>query len=219
MTDMELIIFDMDGTICDSWPAMLYCYRETLKEWGYGDMPDEEFWSYFVGYLPDNLRVMLHIQDDEELNRAVAFFRRKYEEKGHAMGKPFDHVPDTIRELHSRGFKIGLATMTLEKYAVNTLRELGILDCFDVAVGSPSEGHRTKTDMIRLCMERTGIDGLHTLMVGDGFNDLEAAKKAGTHFLAAAYGFGLTAENCIEYGTSYVDEPGKVLDAILGFKG
>lgn len=218
MTDMELIIFDMDGTICDSWPAMLYCYRETLKEWGYADMPDEEFWSYFVGYLPDNLKLMLHIHDDDELEKAVRFFRQKYEEKGHAMGKPFDHVPDTIRQLHDMGLKIGLATMTLEKYARNTLEKLGILDCFDVVRGSLAKGERSKTDMIRQCMAETGIDGLHTLMVGDGFNDLEAAKKAGTHFLAAAYGFGLTEDNCKEYAISYVKEPKDVLQAVLDFK-
>ena len=219
MTEMQLIIFDMDGTICDSWPAMLYCYRETLKEWGYEDMPNEEFWSYFVGYLPDNLRLMLHTQDDDEVEKAVRFFRQKYEEKGHAMGKPFDNVPETVRKLHDQGFKIGLATMTLEKYAINTLEKIGILDCFDVVKGSLAKGERSKTDMIRQCMEETGVDHLLTLMVGDGFNDLEAAKKAGTHFLAAAYGFGLTEDNCKEYGISYVKDPGALYDAVIGFKG
>lgn len=218
MSDMQLIVFDMDGTICDSWPSMLYCYRETLKEWGFEDMPDEEFWSYFVGYLPENLSAMLHTDDEEEIKRAVAFFRQKYEERGHALSRPFDHILDTIKELHSRGFKIGLATMTLEKYALNTIRELGILDCFDVAKGSPQEGHRTKADMIRMCMDATGVDGVHTLMIGDGHNDYNAAKKAGTHFLAAAYGFGLTEENCLEYGISYVKKPEQVLQAVLDFK-
>ena len=42
--NFELIIFDMDGTICDSWPSMLYCYKETLKKFGNADMPDDEFW-------------------------------------------------------------------------------------------------------------------------------------------------------------------------------
>ena len=218
MTDLKLIIFDMDGTICDSWPSMLYCYRETLKEWGFGDMPDEEFWSYFVGYLPENLKMMLHTQDEEEIARAVKFFRQKYEEKGHALSKPFDHILDTIRELHDRGFKIGLATMTLEKYAVNTLRELGVHDCFDIICGSLAKGTRTKTDMIRMCLDHTGIDGIHTLMIGDGFNDLEAAKKAGTHFLAAAYGFGITEDNCAEYGIRYVKRPEDVLGAVLDFR-
>lgn len=79
--NFELIIFDMDGTICDSWPSMLYCYKETLKRFGNADMPDDEFWSYFVGYLPENLKLMLHTDDESTINEAVRYFRQKYEEK------------------------------------------------------------------------------------------------------------------------------------------
>lgn len=214
---LKLIVFDMDGTICDSWPSMMYCYKETMKEWGYTDIPDEEFWSYFVGHLPENLKMMLHTDDEEEIDRAVRFFRKKYEEKGHSLSSPFEHVLDQIRQVKAHGYRVGLATMTLERYAIDTLKELNIDDCFDVMKGSMEDSKRSKADMIRMCMESVGAAPEETLMIGDGFNDLEAAKKTGAHFLAASYGFGITKENCEEYGIRYVDSPAGILEAVINY--
>ena len=218
MRKFDLIVFDMDGTLCDSWPSMLYCYRETLKKYGNADMPDEEFWSYFVGYLPENLKLMLHTDDDELIDEAVRYFRKAYEDKGHAMSGPFLPAVEAVKELDSEGYKIGLATMTLEKYAVNTLREIGIEQCFDVIRGSSETENRSKSDMINMCMKETGVPPERTLMIGDGFNDLEAAKKSGVSFLTAAYGFGITVDNCKEYGYRYVDKPEGLLNAIRNYQ-
>lgn len=210
---MRLIIFDMDGTVCNSWPGMLYCYRETLKKYGREDMPDDEFFSYFTGFLPENLVKMLDLRDDE-VDEAVDFFRLKYEEKGHSLSEPFPHILDTIRRLKAEGYRLGVATMTLEKYAEDTLRELGVLECFDVVRGSDEKGLRTKADMIRMCMDLTGIGKEDTLMIGDGFNDQNAAKKADVGFVAASYGYGITKDNCIEYGIEYASGPENVYDSV-----
>ena len=70
---MKLIIFDMDGTLVDSWPGMEYCYNQTFREYGRDDMTEDEFVSGFVGNLSENLRVMLHI-DGDELERAALTF-------------------------------------------------------------------------------------------------------------------------------------------------
>ena len=79
---MKLIIFDMDGTLVDSWPGMEYCYNETFREYGRENMTEDEFLSGFVGNLSENLRAMLHIDDEKELEKAVKTFRRHYRERG-----------------------------------------------------------------------------------------------------------------------------------------
>lgn len=217
MTAIELVIFDMDGTICDSWNAMLYCYRETMKHFGRECKSDEEFYSCFTGYLQENLSNMLGFREDE-VHDAVRYFRKVYEERGHSKSKVFDGIVDEIIELHSRGYKIGLATMTLEKYAVNTMKEIGLYDYFDCIHGSLEDGSRSKSDMIDMCMNETGVGKENTLMVGDGFNDLEASKKSGVNFMAAVYGFGITLDNCREYGIDHVDSPDGVAEAVIGYR-
>ena len=39
----KLIIFDMDGTLADSWPGMQYCYNMTFRDFGREEMTEEEF--------------------------------------------------------------------------------------------------------------------------------------------------------------------------------
>ena len=209
----KLIIFDMDGTLVDSWPGMEYCYNQTFKEYGREDMTNDEFVSGFVGNLTENLRVMLHIEDDE-LERAVRIFREHYKERGHALSTPFPGMLDLVRKLHSEGFRLGIATMILQQYAVDILDELKIRDCFDVVEGSDITGERSKADMIRNCMVKTGISNDDTVMIGDSFNDQKVAEKAKVGFIAAAYGYGITVQNCEEYNIECAPRPEDVRKAI-----
>ena len=209
----RLIIFDMDGTLTDSWPGMQYCYNQTFKEFGREDMTEDEFLSGFVGNLTENLRVMLHV-DGDELERAVRIFREHYKERGHALSAPFPGVVDLIKQLHSDGYHIGVATMIYQPYAVDILEELGIRDCVDVIEGSDTRGERSKADMIRNCMVSADASSDDTLMIGDGFNDQKAAEKTKVGFIAAAYGYGITVENCEEYGYEYVSRPEDLRKAI-----
>ena len=209
----KLIIFDMDGTLVDSWPGMEYCYNQTFKEYGREDMTNDEFVSGFVGNLTENLRVMLHI-DGEELERAVRIFREHYRDRGHALSTPFPGMLDLVRQLHNEGFKLGIATMILHQYAVDILDELKIRGCFDVIEGSDITGERSKADMIRNCMVKTGISNDDTVMIGDGFNDQKAAEKAKVGFIAAAYGYGITVQNCEEYNIECAPRPEDVRKAI-----
>lgn len=202
----KLVIFDMDGTLVDSWPGMEYCYNETFREYGRENMTEDEFLSGFVGNLTENLRVMLHL-DGDELQKAVDIFRGHYRERGHALSAPFPGTMDLIRSLHEKGYAIGIATMIYQQYAVDILEELKIIDCVDVIEGSDIRGERSKADMIRNCMVKTDIGNDDTVMIGDGFNDQKAAEKAKVGFIAAAYGYGITVDNCEEYGYEYVSRP------------
>ena len=209
----RLIIFDMDGTLVDSWPGMQYCYNQTFKEYGREDMTNDEFVSGFVGNLTENLSTMLHI-DGDELERAVRIFREHYRDRGHALSTPFPGMMDLVRQLHSEGFRLGIATMILQQYAVDILDELKIRDCFDVIEGSDITGERSKADMIRNCMVKTGVSNDNTVMIGDGFNDQKAAEKSKVGFITAAYGYGITVQNCEEYNIECAPRPEDVRKAI-----
>ena len=121
---------------------------------------------------------------------------------------------DLVRQLHSEGFRLGIATMILQQYAVDILDELKIRDCFDVIEGSDITGERSKADMIRNCMVKTGVSNDNTVMIGDGYNDQKAAEKSKVGFIAAAYGYGITVQNCEEYNIECAPRPEDVRKAI-----
>lgn len=200
----KLVIFDMDGTICDSWPCIEYCYKQTIKSFG-KNISDDEFVKSFTGNLSNNLKKMLSV-NDKELDKAIKIFNKNYEEKSCVMISPFKDIPHLIRSLHNK-YAIGVATMTYQPYVTDILIKFGILDCIDVIQGSYGKIERKKSDMIRTCMEKTGVIAKNTVMIGDSFSDLDAAKSAGVGFIAATYGYGITVDSCddIKYALSPKD--------------
>lgn len=208
----KLVIFDMDGTICDSWPCIEHCYKQTIKSFD-KNISDDEFVKSITGSLSNNLKRMLNV-DDKELDKAREIFRKNYEENRHAMVSPFKDIPSLIRSLHSK-YAIGIATMMYQPYAVDTLKRFGILDCVDIIQGSYRKIEREKSDMIKICMEKTGVSAKNTVMIGDSFSDLDAAKDAGVGFIAVTYGYGITVSNCNDI--KYVLSPEGIDDALYHY--
>ena len=209
----KMVIFDIDGTIADSWSCMEYCYRKTFEAFGRTDITEDEFVSGFVGDLHSNLSRMLNIEGDN-LAKAIMIFRRTYEGPGHTKSRPFDNIMEVIRQLHSEGYVLGVASMVYEPYAIDTFEAWGIKNLFVMICGSEMSGRRTKADMIRMCLDTAGISAEDAVMIGDGFNDESAARRTGVGFIAATYGYGITKENCLEYGYEFAESPISIPDAV-----
>ena len=105
-------------------------------------------------------------------------------------------MEETLKEFHRAGYKIGIATVKPEVFAVRIAKHFGVEKYFDFIAGSELDNSRDKkSDVIIRAMENiAGALPENTVMIGDRDYDILAAKELGLYSVGAAYGYGSEAE-------------------------
>lgn len=188
----KLIIFDFDGTLADTSLGIINCHKYANVMMG-REEPSEEILRNCIG------SALLKTYSDtfgfgEEATKAVAFFRKKYAEKGIYELELYEGIKEVLCYLKEKGYKLGIASLKLEEFVKKLTDYFEISKYFDVIHGVDSNDNLSKADLIKMCIEECGETKESTVMVGDSINDYIGAKKAGVNFLAVTYGFGLKDE-------------------------
>jgi beta-phosphoglucomutase len=179
MSEIDVVIFDMDGVIVDSHPVHRKAWRLFLQTLGrYVSDADLEFivdgrkrseiLRYFLGEIPDNALVKYGCMKDEIFQR-IAF-----------EVKPVPGVIEFILGLTRQKVQVAVATSASRNRTLSTLNRLQLTDCVSTVVTGDdvSEGKSSAAIYQRVC------DGLYTetdccLVVEDSVSAVTAAKRAG----------------------------------------
>ena len=192
MPGFDAVLFDVDGTLLHSKPGILDTFAYAFRMMGLD--PEGMDLSRYLG-PPLRRSFAEHFSSEEEVERAVRYYRTRYAEKGMHMCDPFPGVVQMLHEL--RGAGLVLATATSKPTAVVTpiLQEQGIADCFDYIGGaSMDKSIDTKTAVIRSVLAQPVMQGKRVLMVGDRRDDMQGAADCGIPAAAVLYGYGSREE-------------------------
>ena len=206
MSEIKLLIFDLDGTINDSSPGIKYCFRKTGEFYGKHDLTDEELRYGLTGPFEENIKKVLGLRDDQ-IPEAIDHYVEFYVREGQSMSEMFPNMNRMLHYLRDRGYVLGLATMMVEKFAKQTLHDYGVEELFDTIHGANFTIPYTKSDLIHMCLESTGIDAENAVMIGDGEDDYNASVKAGVCFIGATYGYGIDSAYCKDHNIPFIEDP------------
>ncbi|GAB2758365.1 HAD-IA family hydrolase [Amycolatopsis magusensis] len=177
------VVFDLDGVIVDSFAVMRQAFDLAYAEVvGEGHPPFEEYNKHLGRYFPDIMRIMgLPLAMEEP------FVRESYRLAGEV--KVHDGVRDTIATLRERGHRIAVATGKSGPRARSLLRTLGLIDLFDVVIGSDEIAHpKPAPDIVLHAMDVLDVPADRSMMIGDAVTDLQSAQAAGVTAVAAVWG-------------------------------
>lgn len=185
----KIILFDVDGTIFNSFPGIAHCLDYASSK--INIKIDSKLYKYFVGPpLIDSFKKYANISHNLA-EQAVTFFREEYGRCGKNMYDKYEGIIDTIIELKSKGFKIGTATSKPESMAKLMFDEANISEYFDEIVGSKQKFKEDKIDVIQDAINQFGNQNIDDyVLVGDTIFDLEAAERLGMECIIVKYGFG-----------------------------
>jgi len=201
----KLLIFDMDGTIADTSEGIYESYKHVAKVMN-RPLPDDETLSGVIGgSLPFNLKNIYKLNDDE-VEKAVRIYREFYADEGFRKSKLYDGFKESIVALNEKGYKLAVATLKAEIFAVKLLEMWGISDYFTCIFGVDEKDTISKEDMIEKCIKTTNIPRMNTFMIGDSPKDKDAADKCKINFLAVTYGFQYTIKKCVENHIPFVKD-------------
>jgi len=216
MGRLKLVIFDLDGTVNDSSPGVIHCFQATAEAFG-KILPRDEVIRYgLTGPFEKNIKNLLELRDDQ-VKDAIDEFVRLYIAEGQWESRLFPGIEDVLRELKSKGYLVGLATLMAQEFAEGTLKRRGIIDYFDTINGASLTTYIAKEDLIDKCLLATESSPEESLMIGDSTDDYRASNICNVEFLGVTYGYGLNQEICVRNSIKYVDSPKELVEAIGSF--
>ena len=183
---IKAFLFDLDGTLVDSANQIFEAVELTRSQLRFDRAP-AKFVHSKVGLPVKELFEDLNLQD-LELSKTVELFRSNLSKIRLSENNLYADVPQMLRFLDEKGFKLGVATNKPTVLAVQSLSDTGIHDYFDFIIGA--ENHPPKPDptIILKCLEFLLIEPHQATMVGDRIEDILAAKAAKVIAIGIAQG-------------------------------
>ncbi|MCU4182358.1 HAD-IA family hydrolase [Bosea sp. BH3] len=218
---MDLIIFDLDGTLINSEAILLAAQVETFTRCGRVH-PGREAGLGIVGLTLDIAMARLAglEEPDDMLTQTYRdVFNAMRLQADPSLEEPlFPGVAETLAalKLHS-GLKLGIATGKSRKgldFVVEQHGWQGLFDTVQSADDAPSKPH---PGMILRAMAETGAAPERTAMVGDSSFDIEMAVAAGVTPVAVSWGFQPVA-SLVSLGARHVLGEFGELPGVLGLR-
>ncbi len=193
MTEIAAIVFDLDGTLVDTLPAIVRGVNYALERLVLPPRRPEEVRSFVGGGVRDMLRQAVGRDRDDLVEGAVKYFTEYRFQDPEGAGELYPEVTETLERLE--GKRLAVLSNGRKKLVDYILDRLGIAEYFSIVVGGDEEDCRKPSPCpLADTLQRLELNPGRTLMVGDMSEDIQAGKEAGTATAAALYGYGERAE-------------------------
>ncbi|MDR0747663.1 MAG: HAD-IA family hydrolase [Helicobacteraceae bacterium] len=185
---MEIVIFDMDGTLTDSRHniAVSINYARDVK-----GLPalDEEVICEAINAL--TFQASRRFYGDEPTEEDHRIFAEHYANECLKNLRLYDGIKELLAALKSRGVSMAVATNATAVFAEKMLTHTGIAGCFKVILGADCViNPKPAPDMLLKSLALLNGEAKEAFFVGDSGKDMIAAKTAGIKSVFVKWGYG-----------------------------
>lgn len=198
----KLLVCDLDGTLIDSAPDLGLSLNILLQREGRRALSHEEV----VSMIGDGATKLVergfaatgHALSPEELSEMVKAFLAIYGEHLSEGTYLYPHAIETLEALKAEGWRLAICTNKPIDPTRQILENLEIGQLFEGVVGGDSYAVK-KPDARHILnlLDELGTRLQDAVMLGDGKNDILAAKNAGLPSVLYTHGYGTEAAKAL----------------------
>lgn len=187
---IEVVLFDLDGTLADSLPLIEHTYRLVFDEMG---IPWGE--DAVMGWIG---RTIKDIAENFAGRRAQEFIDRyqlHYHRDHDRYTTLFPETLPMLDGLKQKGLRLGIVTSKGRTGAWRTVNFTGLAPYMDTVVTAHDvEKHKPLPDPVLEALRRLESAPGKAVYVGDSHFDIQAGRTAGTRTLGVTWGMAGRAE-------------------------
>jgi phosphoglycolate phosphatase len=188
---VEALLFDLDGTLTDSFEGIANCLRYAVARMGLPE-PDAAPLRACAGPpLRETLPRLIGTDDSVTVERALGFYRERFADVGWRENAVYPGVADMLDAAMHTGRPMFVCTSKPQRYAEMIVAHFGLSGFFARIYGPALDGALDdKAKLLAHLLAAEGLAGARVVMVGDRMHDIRAARRNGARSIGVLWGYG-----------------------------
>lgn len=195
---MRAVLFDFDYTLADSSRGILTCVHHALATMEFAAPADDAIRRTIGLSLPDTFSRLTGVKDEGAAARFKELYLGRARDVMAGLTELCPGVRESLEALKAQNVLLGIVSTKVHASIRKILEKENLLSYFGVIIGG-DDVTRTKPDPegIFLALSSLEVPAEHSLYVGDGVMDVEAARNAGLAFVGVLT--GMTSQKELEH--------------------
>jgi phosphoglycolate phosphatase len=217
-TDIEAVLFDLDGTLIDSAPDLGAAADQMRLARGMDSLPDEAYRPHAGAGARGMLGVAFGMAPDHaEFDAMREEFFQNYEQRMTQSTLAFEGVADLIATLESRALPWGVVTNKSSRFTDPLTRSMPLFDMAKTIISGDTTAHsKPHPEPLLEAARRMGVDPGRCVYVGDDERDIVAGLAAGMRTVAATYGYlGAKSDTKVWGAHAQINSPQALLQLLV----
>lgn len=201
MTPLELVMFDLDGTLVETAPEIMDAVNDTLRRFDLPEVTQQQV-NDWIGHGTLELLVQAlaqstktsvdEVRTSDRLAVITAEYNLYYQQRCGTRSHLYPQVRETLLALRARGVKLAVVTNKERRYTQVVLDVHHLTPLFDAVIcGDTLATKKPHPAGIAHCLEQFGVPPERALFVGDSSIDVATARNAGVAVWALPYGYNM----------------------------
>lgn len=188
---IDLLIFDLDGTLIDSKLDLAHAVNSTRAHMGMTPLDHARVYSYVGNGAPVLIRRALGEQAAEtQVQEALEFFLEYYREHYLDYTTLYPGVRQSLDRLRDAGKRMAVLTNKPVRISTAIVEGLGVgRHFFRIYGGNSFDFKKPHPIGVEKLMQEAGIGIDRTMMIGDSSVDIQTAINARVQSCGVTYGF------------------------------
>lgn len=184
------VIFDLDGTLTDSYEAIVTSLEYALKVKGIEPKTDEKTRRSYIGPALVASCERVYGTSRRLADEIVEEYRKVYRGGNMFKVRIYDGIPELLEKFKAEGIRMFVATSKPEEFAVAVLEKTGLAKYFEkIQAPSFKNCEQGKDMLICSLINEFELKKDECIMVGDTKYDILGGKAAEVKTVGAAYGY------------------------------
>lgn len=215
-TPIQLVIYDLDGTLLDAFSDIAESLNAALRECGLRTY-DVETVKGFVGFgVEVFLDRAVRPEDEAHRERIREMFEARYANPDTKYLRLYDAVPETLAHVRKQGIAQAILTNKPQAVTDRVCELMGLTNLVERIEGARADRPLKPDPTAALeLLHEFDIPPERAVIVGDGKADLGAARAAGIPVIGVTWGT-LTRAELVPFAPAAIIDSMRELPAILG---